>query len=141
VYRADIPPDMRNELHIDHVEVMLTTVPGALVLAAGRSALAHLTSGGGHVPAAFVAQLPTAEARAAFSGAAPLAVWGLVGDPGAGVDGKNYAKLEEALKDSFPDAPGLIKEYLAVFQLLFDSTAMVDVRSDGFHWLYQLTFM
>jgi hypothetical protein len=141
VYTLQVPPDQAKQMGMDGMEVQLTTIPGALVIAFDRASLDKVVANASQPASAFVSQLGTPEARQAFESNAALATWGMSQDPFAAMPKAQWDAMSQTWGMIHPDAPDAIREAGALMNLIYDGTMSVEIRPDGMHCFYQLTLL
>jgi hypothetical protein len=141
IYSLAVPPDQAKQMGMDGMEVQMTTLPGALVIAFDRPSLDRVIANASQPASAFVSQLGTPEARQAFESNAALATWGMSQDPFAAMPKAQWDAMSQTWGMIHPDAPDAIREAGALMNLIYDGTMSVEIRPDGMHCFYQLTLL
>jgi hypothetical protein len=133
---VDLDSDKAKMMGMSRIEAFLTTIPGGIVIGLNPVGLEELKKRVGNKPAAMLDKLPLAEEREILQ-KSPFAFWGAIGE--------DFAFKEVALGADLglfgADIAAVMKETMAIFQLVYDGVAGVELSADRAELVYQLNFL
>jgi len=137
-FSADIDAEHQKLFGLSHVDMFVSTIPGAMLFGVGPTALEEVKKRVGNKPAALLDTLPLPEERALFE-KSPFVFWGHIGESFSANVRMNGAATALGAIDA--EAGKVALELVQLGQLLYDGVCAIEVSADRADFVYQLSFL
>jgi hypothetical protein len=137
VYRLEAASD--SELGFSSFELHLTTAPGALVIGIGKKGRDRALANIGNPPARFLDAVDP-DVRQSFTDAAMVG-WSKWGDYSHVWTPEQWAAVSKVYAKVSPDLPGILKESMALFELVYDASFRFDMSEAAMGLEYRIRLL